>query len=135
MQVHATLRLVGQWAQAVNALAIEIQFRGVLQTQHNGLCPNTGLGALPVRGKNVFPPKFVLSQKPIGRLRFSPATTGLRDAGHRVGRQLLSQQRCAFVQARIAKIDVLEFFCGPAHVIYPSLNLNQYVTRQASTCV
>ena len=91
-------------------------FRGALMRSH------AGLGALPVRCKDIFPLNLVLRQKSISRLGFSPATTGLRDARHRIGGHLLGQQCRAFVQALVAQVNVLEFFCCPTHATLPQLN-------------
>ena len=83
MQIQVALRLVTERPQAVDGLAIEIQFGGVLQAQDNRVLVNTGFGALDVWGQHLFPPQPLpliagLVKKTVGRLGLGAAGAGAR---------------------------------------------------------
>lgn len=99
MQIQVALRLVTERPQAVDGLAIEIQFGGVVQAQYSRVLANTGFGALDVWGQQVFPPQPLpliagLVKKTVGRLGLGAIGAGARDAR----RGLVGKVRCNFDQ-------------------------------------
>lgn len=109
MQVHAALGFKAERPKAGDRLAIEIQFRGVLNAQNGTVRGHARSQTLPLRLKNVLPAHVLLSQKAIGRLRFRPAAAGCRNTCRGLLGQLLRQQHRTLVQSFVTKIYRVEF--------------------------
>lgn len=115
MQIHPTLRLIGQWAQSLNALAVEVQLGRILDTQRYRLCVQALQGALAMRLQQVQPVEAALREKTIARLRLRPTTAGPWKTRRRAIRQALGQQHRAGIQALVTQFDRAKFLGGPAH--------------------
>lgn len=121
MQIHAALRFVTERPQAVDGLAIEIQFGGVLQAQGAGAC---GLWRTRCAGSARLPTPALAShrgpgQKTVGHLGLGAIEAGARDAR----RGLVGKARRNFdqplgqpciAQLRPAKL----FHCPTVHALH-----------------
>lgn len=72
------------------------------------------LRLLPVRLQNRMPLNFLVIEEAICRYRFAPTLACLRHVGRRVGRHPFHQKPRSLVQARVAKVQLLEFHLRPA---------------------
>jgi hypothetical protein len=114
MQIHAALRLVRERPKADGLPTVKIQFRGVLQAQHDRVRCHPLLGLPPVRLQYRAPVDFVVVEEAVRRDRLAPAPTGLRHVGRRLGCQSFHQGPRSLVQTRVAKVEVGEFGFRPA---------------------
>jgi len=67
------------------------------------------LRLLPMRLQNRMPLDLLVIEEAVRRYRFAPTMTCLRHAGRRVGRHPFHQKPRSLVQARVAKVQLLEF--------------------------
>ena len=94
--------------------AVEIQFRGVLQAQHDRLSGHSLPGLPPVRFQNRTLLDPVVVEEAVHRHRPAPAPTSLRHASRRPGHQSFHQCPRSPIQARVPKVEVSKFGFRPA---------------------
>jgi hypothetical protein len=109
------LRLVAQRTQAGDLLAVEVQLRGVLHTQHHRMRCHARAGTLPVRLEQIHAVELLLRQEAIRRLRLCPTTAGTRQAGRWLVGQTLGQQHGTGVEPLVPQIDAAKLLCRPTH--------------------
>jgi hypothetical protein len=118
MKIQAELRLVTEWPQSFNGLAVEVQFGGVLQTQDHGMLAHPGLRALHVRRQDRFPPEGLLLlagliEKTVDRLHFGPARTGTRDTRRRFVGKITRDLDPPMGQRTVSQFRSAKFCCRP----------------------
>src|SRR5471032_580478 len=113
MQIHAALGFIAQWPESERALSVEVQFRGVLQAQHDTMSFHPLLRVLPMWLENRMPVDVPVVEEAVRRHRLAPTLACLGHTGHRVSRQSFHQKPRSLVQARIAELELLEFRLGP----------------------
>ncbi|CAE6877926.1 hypothetical protein R69746_08876 [Paraburkholderia aspalathi] len=116
MHIHAAPRLIVQRPQAADRLAVEVQLRCVLDTQHDLLLAHTFPCAIPVRLHDVVPFECVVTDKPIRSHRLRPAVAGSGDAPRWLLCESRQQSPGPVVTSLVAQIDARQFFVRPARL-------------------
>jgi hypothetical protein len=122
VQVHAALCRVGQTAQPIDGLPVEIQFGRVLQAQDDRVLGHAGLGTRHVRGQHRLPtqPPFRcarLIQKPIGCLRLRTPIAGARNARRRCITEPIRQLDQALGQAFVTYLSLAKLVHCPSLLV------------------
>ena len=103
-------------------LAVEVQFGGVLDAQHDGVRGHAAHAALDVRLQYVGPFEGVVLEESVRShgVGLVPAGWGMLAAGH--GAEAFKHLDRPFVAPLVAQVHRLKLLCRPVHVRFVLLN-------------